>query len=75
MSWTMTEVSWNKRIAEIHDRWPLTDAGVLSRIKGNKSQFTLHLAASYELTLAEAHEAIEDWMFFLPRGDPTAAAA
>lgn len=70
MRWRDMTHSWDETSHRIHRRWPETNAHALRRMAGNRDRVARHLAASHDLTLVEAHEALEDWLALIAARTP-----
>ena len=68
MDWRDVQQAWQDLGDQIQDRWPAVQALDLAMIAGDKQRFTAYLADVHELTLAEAQEVIELWLYRV-RGD------
>lgn len=75
MAWKQLFENWADALPRIMARYPHVDPVALRRYRGNRSLFVAYLAATHDLTLAEAGEAVEDMLarFGAPRRVPEAA--
>jgi len=56
------EARWHEMVADMAARWPATSPDVLRETGGDRRRVAEHLARSHELTVAEARDAIDDWL-------------
>lgn len=56
---------WSVRIDEIRRHWPELTETRLRRVGGDMPELRRYLAETYELTVGEATEAVEDWLILL----------
>ncbi len=61
--WSEIETRWSEFIHLVRAAWPETDRATLGVINGDRAALARHIAAVHDLTLREAIEAIEDWLF------------
>lgn len=61
--WRDVQMAWTDAVNQIKQRWPETDATYLTGIKGDRHLFVGHLADRHDLTLTEAAEAVQDWLW------------
>lgn len=65
MMWRDVQTTWAQTIEQITARWPETKRDYLIAIAGDKHLFVGHLADMHDLTLSEAAEEVEDWLWVL----------
>lgn len=63
MNWTDLAANWNTHLRALAQRFPYADKGALNASKGKQSTVLRVLAQSHDLTIGEAHEELEDFMF------------
>lgn len=63
MHWHDVQAAWHDLGDQIQSQWPATSALDLAKIAGDKPRFTAYLAEVHDLTLAEADESIDLWLF------------
>lgn len=75
MSWTLALISWSDLLDQLCNTFNHLDRNALIRFRGNRAQMNLYLAETHDLTLAEASEALDDWLVFSARNTASNAAA
>lgn len=76
MIWNLVQDAWNDLANEILADWPELAAGHMASVAGDPAAFAQYLADTQDLTLAEAKEAIEDWILrFAKLNTPPESAA
>lgn len=65
MDWAEIFGNWGQRIELIRDRFPHVEESALARRCASKRDVISYLAESHQLTLDEAREELEDWLFTL----------
>lgn len=68
MTWDEIETSWHDLVDRIIDQWPSMSADRVMAIAGDRNSFTRYIAESHDLTIAEATEAVELWMYRILSG-------
>ena len=68
MTWTDIQSAWHEFADEILTHWPELHGDRIVAIAGDRSEFARYLSNTYELTFAEAMEAIETWILRITRG-------
>ncbi|MGB7318166.1 MAG: hypothetical protein WBC85_09395 [Planktotalea sp.] len=63
MTWTELISNWNKHLRALARRFPHADAGALGASKDGPSAMSRVLAKSHDLTVGEAREALDDFLF------------
>lgn len=64
MPWTEAFERWVQLRAEFCAEFPFLDRVAIKRFRGDYHALTEYLANTHDLTLAEATEALEDWLAF-----------
>lgn len=67
MRWTEVETAWNNLTNSILEQWPEMSAAKLAEVAGDREAFALYISRTYDLTVNEASEAIEDWLLRVAR--------
>ncbi|MDF1872673.1 hypothetical protein [Vannielia sp.] len=75
MAWKQLFENWAEALPRIVDLYPHVDPIALQRFRGNRSLFVAYIAATHELTLAEASDAVDDMLLRFGRQRETLAAA
>lgn len=78
MTWTDIQSAWHEFAGEILTHWPELHGDRIVAIAGDRSEFARYLSNAYDLTFAEAMEAIETWILRITSGgakDTTGSAA
>ncbi|MEM6825189.1 MAG: hypothetical protein AAF566_08750 [Pseudomonadota bacterium] len=63
MHWEDVQAAWNDLADQMQSQWPAVRAFDLALIAGDRYKFTRYLADLHDLTMAEADEAIDFWLF------------
>jgi hypothetical protein len=63
MSWKEVETAWHDLVDRILAQWPEASAERVMALAGDRKAFTTYIAERHDLTLAEAADAIEMWMY------------
>ena len=74
MPWKDIETAWHCLVDQIIGQWPEMTAEHLRTVAGDRNAFARYLAATYDLTVNEAGEEIENWMFRRARQNQAEAA-
>jgi len=75
MAWKQLFENWAHALPRIVALYPHVDPVALQRFRGNRSLFVAYLAATHDLTLREAEEAVEDMLLRFGRVPVRFAAA
>ena len=63
MHWEDVQAVWDQLADQMQAQWPAVRALDLAMIAGDRYKFTRYLADVHDLTLAEADEAIDFWLY------------
>ncbi len=63
MTWSDLTQNWSEWFARIKDRFPNLDDGAMPFAKTNRERFEAYLADTHDLTLVEAREELDDFLF------------
>lgn len=63
MTWSDLTQNWSDWIARFQDRFPNLDAAAMPFAKTNRERFEAYLADTHDLTLTEAREELDDFLF------------
>lgn len=63
MAWKQLFENWADALPKITSLYPHVDAVALQRFRGNRALFVAYIAATHDLTLREAEEAVDDMLF------------
>ena len=66
MDWNVIEADWAFWAPRIHAHLPELSADVLAQAGGDRVSLARHLAETYELTLLEADETLEELVLRVP---------
>lgn len=61
--WATVEARWEDLIEAIQGRWPEISVQRLVQMGGDFDAFIAHLARVHDLTLREAAETVEEWLW------------
>ncbi|MEL6643526.1 MAG: hypothetical protein AAFQ79_06295 [Pseudomonadota bacterium] len=61
--WAMVEARWGDVIGQIRERWPETATSQLQQINGHHGTFVAYLAQVHDLTMDEARDTVEEWLW------------
>ena len=62
MNWHQVAANWPAAVRVISNRWPRTAETELEAIDGDRERFETHLSSTHDLTRAEAHEEVDNWL-------------
>ena len=60
MDWTVVEAEWADWVGWFRARWPELEADRLEALQGDRAGMVRYLSETYELTLLEADEALDE---------------
>ncbi len=63
MTWTDLANNWNTHLRALLERFPYADRGALGAAMGEPDSTARVLAQSHDLTLHEAREVLDDFLF------------
>lgn len=63
MTWSDLTMNWSDWFARIKDRFPNLDDAAMPFAKTNRERFEAYLADTHDLTLTEAREELDDFLF------------
>lgn len=72
MHWEQVQAAWHDLADQMITEWPAAEAIDLAKIAGDRYRFTRYLSDVHDLTMAEADEAIDFWLYRM-RADTEAA--
>ncbi|SMX31163.1 hypothetical protein [Octadecabacter ascidiaceicola] len=64
MSWTQARALWPQLSASLCQRFRHLNPTAMARFRGDRAKLNLYLAQTHDLTLAEAAQALDDWLAF-----------
>lgn len=62
MSWSQFLDHWSVGSRLLTDAFRYLDRDAIARFRGDRSRLVAYIAASHDLTVAEAREALDDWL-------------
>lgn len=63
MNWTDLKTSWTTQTHKLVARFPYLERKAVAAFKGDQTEFAEYLAGSHHLTVSEAKEELEDYMY------------
>ena len=63
MTWSDLTSNWSDIRSRIMTRFPNLDDGAMPFAKTNRERFEAYLAGTHDLTLSEAREELDDFLF------------
>ena len=63
MTWSDLTTNWSDLRARIMNRFPNLDDGAIPFAKTNRERFEAYIADTHDLTLSEAREELNDFLF------------
>lgn len=63
MTWSDLTTNWAEWTQRIKQRFPNLDDGAMPFAKTNRERFEAYLADTHDLTLSEAREELDDFLF------------
>lgn len=63
MNWSDIQSNWAVCASRLESRFPKLDRHELWKLRRSRSSFEAYLAQSHDLTLGEAREEVEDFLF------------
>ncbi|WP_050927696.1 hypothetical protein [Aestuariivita boseongensis] len=63
MTWSDLTMNWGEWFARIKHRFPNLDDGAMPFAKTDRARFEAYLADTHDLTLNEAREELDDFLF------------
>ena len=70
MTWSDMTQNWSEWFDRLKGRFPRIDDGAMAYLKQDRERFEAHVAATHDLTLGEAREQFEQFLYIetLARG-------
>jgi hypothetical protein len=64
MPWAHVLASWPNLVEHLCDDFQYLQIAALRRFRGDRRKMELYLAETHDLTVAEAREALDDWLTY-----------
>lgn len=74
MTWDALVSNWTAAQQMAHARFRWLEEDALRLVQADMAKFAEHLAATHDLTLAEAREEVENWLMTVARAEARKAA-
>lgn len=75
MTWNTARAHWPQLLEQLCHDFNHLELTALRRFRGDRTKMETYLAETHDLTLAEAHEALEEWLTYrAPRLEVSKAA-